>query len=739
MVRGILQQVLHHPTEYTAEMAMRQVALHMIKHPNHFYQYVEEDLLKARESYESFCVNVFRCNVWGDNLIAAAFGDMWNIAVSIISPVAKKPFHLFHTKSQPDVVLVCNGGNYLKNGGSTHYNGTRSTDPEFRKPGSDLINPTLQQDMMAKLTPTVLKDKETAKQLALNEYLKDERQASLDLLRTVCKGIRRLDDKIATLIEQSDDLRNQKKFLVYKMEKLGIKTDQIDMYMQELGERPFCRTLEPEKEDEEENRKRQLEEDKEESEGKRAKIMPTVEGHENLDFLSPGKKATADQEEHDNKLKEQQKELIRSHELTIQQQEESLIKQQRTIKLQQEIIDAMKQQQPTRAQEVKCSSLSGVVPGTSEEGNVFPGQSFKTGGYGTIDNYLKPDALSFLHRAKQETPNIQEDDVVISQEIPEVSTSRINVPVLPSQLQISEREQQEPAIEKNVYLPKQVPESQNLILVPARMKKTTTLRASTRPVPEELQDDRLHYCKKCEAKYTTRDELNRHVAKNCQVKEPEFFCDQCDASFFWPNTFREHYYKEHIKEFLYHCQKCGKGFHWKSRIPRHNKKCPNRDGPDQYEGRLPYDKKVEEKFQRKKAVPVDLDDLQENDREPLPEPPLQQQEPKDLLQPSVNPSIQNIEPSNQATPQLVGEEDLELEKNPLGPILQTPSIDPSGAAEQTPSTEPSAPVQPLNPDDVLNMLSEGRLPNIAGEIQGVEDEDEDEDTKPVILDVENKF
>ena len=104
----------------------------------------------------------------------------------------------------------------------------------------------------------------------------------------------------------------------------------------------------------------------------------------------------------------------------------------------------MKQQQLTRAQEVQCSSLlsggSGVIPGTSGEGNVFLGQSFKTGSYGTIDNYLKPEALSFLHRAKQETPNIQEDDVVISEEIPEVSTSRINVPVLPSQLQISEPE-----------------------------------------------------------------------------------------------------------------------------------------------------------------------------------------------------------------------------------------------------------------------------------------------------------
>ena len=135
------------------------------------------------------------------------------------------------------------------------------------------------------------------------------------------------------LIEQSDDLRNQKKFLVYKMEKLGIKTDQIDMYMQELGERPFVEHWNTKKEDEEENRKRQLEEDKEHSEGIRAKIMPTIQGHENLDFLSPGKKAAADQEEHDKKLKEQQKELIRSHKLIIQQQEESLIRQQRTIKL----------------------------------------------------------------------------------------------------------------------------------------------------------------------------------------------------------------------------------------------------------------------------------------------------------------------------------------------------------------------------------------------------------------------
>ena len=47
-------------------------------------------------------------------------------------------------------------------------------------------------------------------------------------------------------------------------------------------------------------------------------------------------------------------------------------------------------------------------------------------------------------------------------------------------------------------------------------------------------------------------------------------------------------------------------------------------------------------------------------------------------------------------------------------------------------------VDDSTPDDVLTLLSEGQLPNIASEIQGVKDEDqeEDEDKKPVVLDVE---
>ena len=254
MVRAILQQVVHHPTVYTAEMAMRQAAMFMLRHPSKYYKYVEEDLLYTGKSYESFVYNVFHCNVWGDDLIAAVFGDMWNIGISIVSPTAKKPFHLFHNKVQPDVVLVCNRGNYMRSGGATHFCATQSTDPGFRKPGSEL-NPTISQDMTAKLDPIVLESKDKAKQVALNEYLKDDRGNSLDLLRTVCTGLKRLDNRIADLIQQSDGLHEQKNLLTFQLEKLGVKKDEIRGAMEELGERPFCRTLEHEKQDVEEEKK----------------------------------------------------------------------------------------------------------------------------------------------------------------------------------------------------------------------------------------------------------------------------------------------------------------------------------------------------------------------------------------------------------------------------------------------------------------------------------------------------
>ena len=447
-------------------------------------------------------------------------------------------------------------------------------------------------------------------------------------------------------------------------------------------------------------------------ESKRAKVIPTVKGVEASDYIkSPFKESES--EDYNEKLKSQFKELLRSQEIVIQQQEKALLEQRQTINQQSRMIqDQQGRQSSNRAQEVACSS-------TSILRSVLPSSSIRTGGAGTIDNFLKPNALSFLHRVKPEVVEIKDDDVVIAEHIPGVSTS--SQPEVPP--------------EKVFYVPKQVPEVENLVLVPARVKKGTSLRSSVRgPVPEKLQDPQLFYCNKCEAKYTTRDECKRHMRVNCLKNTPEFFCDQCDEWYFWPNTMREHYYKEHVGIFLYHCRKCNQGFHWKSRIPAHKNACPNKDGPDVYEGRAPWDEKIEEKIKRKKAIPVNIpkEVLKIAEEEFARE---QSQFESPLPTEAVPKSSAVVRSSQKIPVSSTAVDDLSSEQIPSQSAMDdVPQQQPQQALSGTVSeviSEDQLAVQNIKYDtykpetstaeNVLEMMSEGRLPNITGDEEAEDD------------------
>ena len=89
---------------------------------------------------------------------------------------------LFHNKDIPDVVIVANRGCYMLQKGCTHFMTTHSTDPKFEQPGSEYVNPTISQDITAKLEPVVLADREDAKQAALKQYLHTGKECSVELL-----------------------------------------------------------------------------------------------------------------------------------------------------------------------------------------------------------------------------------------------------------------------------------------------------------------------------------------------------------------------------------------------------------------------------------------------------------------------------------------------------------------------------------------------------------------------------
>ena len=187
-----------------------------VPHPEKFYTSIENELIETDESYESYCYNVFHSHCWGDDLIAAAFRDMWNVSISIVSPSFKYAIDLWHNAEEPDIMLIVNGGSYLaEHKKMTHFSTTRFINPDHRKPGYDLVNKAVRIDPLVvykKLKPVLLHNADTARNSAIEAYAKSQKEQSLKWL----------DAEIAHMIRASDKKKDQLKKLEYQLISLGV-------------------------------------------------------------------------------------------------------------------------------------------------------------------------------------------------------------------------------------------------------------------------------------------------------------------------------------------------------------------------------------------------------------------------------------------------------------------------------------------------------------------------------------
>ena len=371
----------------------------------------------------------------------------------------KKPVTLWHNKDIPDIVLVANGGCYTSKDGSTHFSATRCYDPTFKQVGSEYLNPTITQDMMAKMCPIIMEDRDKAKQVSLREFIKVDQERSLELLRGLCKNINTLDNNICEMIHESDKIRKQKEIMEYQLEKIGVNIDRIKKATEELKEdRGYVRTGDREKYDEEQDRKRKADETLREQEEKKQKTITVGEGEEVILI----------EEDREQKLARQQQEIIRQQEILLQNQEQHILNQETRIRRMEE--QKLQPQQPF-SQTMSTSSR-------------FK-KPIVTGGAGTIDKFLSAKGMRFMPKClvKQEPTEEEEDeDVMITEVTKKTETVK--------------------------YLPKAIPGIENLVLVQVPKSKTTAKRSSKAgPVPENLQDPKRFYCDKCEAHYKQPDEL----------------------------------------------------------------------------------------------------------------------------------------------------------------------------------------------------------------------------------------
>ena len=620
----------HNSNFYNAEMAFRQVALHMIRHPQKFYPYVEHDLLETGESYESYCYNIFHGNIWGDDLVAAAFGDMWNVPISIISPLVSKPINLFHNVSEPDIVIVANGGSWMapdKKSRTTHFNGSRCTLPDFSKPGSRYFNPTLAQDAMPGLKPIILDNAEKAKEVAIKEYTRDAKEKGLGMIRGLCREIDYLNNRVCEVIKEADNLMEMKHEIENRFKESGIEVEKIT----EAGKtkpREYVRTEEREKSDLEKDRKRKREiEEKEkehESRSKKTKLLligPSGEKMENVEEDVPDD----ENKTHDQKLTEQQSQIIREYEEIMQKQQEEINRQAGEIskweqykkniqvhaekqKVEKERVKTEKGVETTKqtlSQPIAIPASTRSIPITSHFKPVAtPTTTSKKPPKGSVESLLSPHALKHLKalNIKKEPESTGYDFggvIIVDDPTEEAKPQFTTTDETPATVPESKKE--------GIIITPVTPESATIEKgVSSAVFKSTGLRSGlTRPVPDKLKSDGRFYCKNCKSHYSRRDELLNHEKNNCMKEEREFVCPACPAGYYSEMSIREHYYKIHLNKHLHFCTKCGEGFFHKSGKSTHmSQKCPQKDGPKKYKGRLDYDPELEKFFKRRVRIPV---------------------------------------------------------------------------------------------------------------------------------------
>ncbi|MCG8621250.1 MAG: hypothetical protein MJE68_04495, partial [Proteobacteria bacterium] len=618
MPATILNQVVTH-VSYTPEMAMRQAGFHMLRHPHKFYKCIEQELLDTGESYESYCYNVFHSLIWGDDLVAAVFSDMWNVSISIVSPAYRYPIDLWHGSEDPDIVLIANGGSYMSEGKkTTHFSSSRKIDKNFKMPGSELVNYTvgINPDLVyKKLEPTLLHDATQARKKAIEEYTKSQSEKSLNMLCQVTKSIERLDRHIAGLIHESDRKKDQRKMIEYQLTELGISAEKIQIATKQK-ELPYILTEDVEREKIREDRKRKREEElKEETRKKQCRETIKMKDGKIISTGDEEVVAVEGEEEeltHEQKLIKQQQEMIKNYETLVQQHENQLIQNNLRIK-ELEAAAAQGTQQIQQQQMVAGQSSLPAIPSLSNLPGIFdPGldvfeihdqplqsEAQPVRNPMAVENLLKKDSWKFLPKfaAKQEPVETTQEVGGGAEEQQQVQQQEsVEILTLPPQ-----------GSSNIVYVPKKVNEKTALVLVPPPEKVVLTKRNNPgRPIPKDDRKGHRFYCEECSCNYSKKSDLTKHIKWMCQKTEFDFICDGCQKGFYTDDGVHEHYYEKHLKQFLYFCTQYGKGFHHKSKRSNHKNACPKKDAEETFAKRAPYDEKLELTFLCRQKVNIDI-------------------------------------------------------------------------------------------------------------------------------------
>ena len=90
LFRAILRQV-YYPKGYTIDMFRRQVVYYMAKHCEFFSHRAKLILQELNLSYQAYLLGIASGEIWGDSVILLAISIMFNISITVLSPLYLEP------------------------------------------------------------------------------------------------------------------------------------------------------------------------------------------------------------------------------------------------------------------------------------------------------------------------------------------------------------------------------------------------------------------------------------------------------------------------------------------------------------------------------------------------------------------------------------------------------------------------------------------------------------------------
>ena len=522
LIRSVMTQI-HMPKNFTEQMFRHQLASYFVESVDFLYPIMRKYLDTNKLTFSSYVMAVYHGTIWADEFIIGAISMLFNIRISIISPLFSNIWHVYHDGAEKaDVVLVCNGTHFgIGTYAISHFTATKGKEQSWKCVGAEYDISDIG------LYSTYSEGRRTAIELfsiTLNRsILVKSREMLLDI-NNLCRDVKEVCNRRDELINRMQELHItigcfQRYTSYYEVEDVR-NAYSNDMPIPQRTTEIFLNK-------------------------KASRCIPKIR-------IKKSTTATL--------TKELEKEAL------------SLVDENFSAHEQQEkhVENTQKDDNSNNGEQSRGSKKRKIGP--VDKDNVT--MNYDIGDLETDSSNLiavEPNEMVEIPHVETNVNNTESCETTMN-------ISQIDEDI---HVEIEVDDDIEYDVEENVKqnelytIDIDCLTKEDIENFKVTVKQNVNHAKLTKPVPEAKRNDKYYYCDKCAANFKERRHRKEHCETLCpyltEVKQIKCPFEKCGRLFKLAKTFKDHLSAKHGSRSRYQCQKCGEQFSYQKSYSRHLK------------------------------------------------------------------------------------------------------------------------------------------------------------------------